>query len=335
MFFNSIAKFNEYADSLSGIQWPAIKPTIAHAEKKFIIPLISKALYEDLEVKATANTATGHEAELIELLRSALASFAQYLYVPIAEVQLSDKGLRRGNSEAMPGAYKYQVENLRKALLDRGLELLEEAIDFLNTESQTEDKFVIWKASTAYTQYRSLFIANGQEFSTLYTSVKYPHRLFALLRADMFNVQTLTIAPAITESIYNALLAENKEDSPSFTAEETTLLQYLRYAIANLTIARGIHSIVASMDENGVHVLSSTTDGSTATSKRAAATPTAVENIVRIAESTGLSWLDKAVTYLNETATADIFPSWYTKLQAEATATAPLDNTTFKGIFSM
>lgn len=335
MFFSTIAKLNEYADSLSGIAWLSIKPSIAHAEKKFIIPLISKALYTDLEVKATANSATGHEADFIELLRSALASFAQYLYVPIAEVQLSDKGLRRGNSEQQPGAYKYQVENLREALLYRGLELLEDAIDFLNTESKTDGHFDLWKSSTAYTQYRSLFIANGQEFSTLYTSVKYPHRLFALLRADMFNVQTLTIAPAITETIYNALLEKNNQTSPSFSTEETTLLQYLRYAIANLTIARGIHSIVASMDENGVHVLSSTTDGSTATSKRTAAPPTAVENIVRIAESTGLSWLDKAVTYLNETATAVIFPSWYEKLQAESEATAPLDNTTFRGMFSM
>jgi hypothetical protein len=89
------------------------------------------------------------------------------------------------------------------------------------------------------------------------------------------------------------------------------------------------------MDENGVHVLSSTTDGSTSTSKRAAAPPIAVENIVRIAESTGISWLDKAVTYLNTTATESIFPSWHTKIQAEANATAPLDNTNFKGMFSM
>ncbi len=335
MLFNTIAQFNEYSDSLEGIKFVAIKPSIEHAEKKFIIPLISKALYDDLNTKAIANTLAGDDLTLVQHLRGALASLTQYLYIPIVEVQLSDKGTRRGNSEQQPSAYKYQVENLRKAVLERGFEYLEEALEFLNETSKMDGKFDLWKDSAEYTAFRSLLIPTGKELADLYSSIRYPRRLYILLRSEMFNVQELTIAECITSTLYDALLVKNKTASPAFTAEETQLLVYLKKAIAHLTIARGISSIVATMDENGVHVLSSTTDGSTSMSKRAPATDTIIQNISLNAESAGLAWLDKATAYLTATATASIFPSWYTKVQAESIATAPLDNSTYRGSFSM
>lgn len=332
MLFNTQAQFIAFADSTSGINYNAIKPSIRQAHLKYLAPVISQTLLDDLDEKHTDNAATGKDAKLIEKLQHALASLTLYLYAPITEVSLSDEGIRRGHSEQQPGAFKYQVQEYREAVLDRGFEALEDAIRYLIANA---GDFTLWTESKEYASMRLLFIQTGDELAELYTGVKYPRRLFMLLRSTMYNVQELVFKPALGEVYTDILSAITESTDPDFSEQQEILFEKLKRSLAHYTIAKGLPTLLATMDENGIHVLTNTIDATNAKSKRTAAPDNHLAMIIDNASTAGAEWFSQAIDYLNTTATEDIFPSWYAKLQAEAEATAPLDNSTYSGLFSM
>lgn len=331
MLLKNSADFNQYSDALAGINFNSITPSIKQAELRYIVPIIGNALFDDLNTKHNGAGATGKDAVLLTKLNTALSSLVLYLYAPITEVQLSDKGLRRGHSEAMPGAFKYQVQEYRTAILDRGFEALEDAIRYL--EANASD-FTLWTASPEFTLYRSLLIRTGDELHQYYSGIKYPRRLYTLLQSTMYNVQELFLKPALGE-VYTDIMALQSMASPDYSEEQIELLKSLKRCIAHHTIAQGLPQILATMDENGVHVLTIGVDSTHSQSKRVSASDNHLSLIVSSATATANAWFDAAKDYLNATATADIFPSWYAKLQAEAQAISMTDNCTSSGAFSM
>lgn len=330
MYFTSIAEFNTYSDALAGLSFLSVKPSIEHAERRFLLPILGEGLYQDLQTKFTANTLSGKDQILFKKLQLALSSLTLYLYAPISEVQLSDNGLRRGHSEQMPGAFKYQVQEYRKAMLERGFEALEDAIAYLNANAAD---FSLWTNAPEFLSFRQLFIRTGSELQQYFTGIRFPRMLFLLLRSSMFNVQELTLAPAISTNIYKGLCSKYTSAAPNFTAEEKQLLDYVCRSLAHLTVARGLPVVVATLDEHGASILTGGEDAGSHNSKRAPASNYHLDNITKMAEDAGITWLDKAVDYLNTTASNSVFTSWYNAMQA-ATDTAT-DNSTRGGSFSL
>ena len=328
MLFATIADFNTFVESNTGIDFESLKPSILAAELRFIKPIFGYAFY-DLVLHDNSDNQIILDIRIAA--KRALSNLALYLYVPISEAMLTDAGVRRGNSEASPGAYKYQVKELQKTYLERGFQHLEEMINLLedNTDTLTD-----WTSSDEFRTYRSLFIRSGKDFEQYYSTIRYPRRLYTLLRSSMYNVQELQIAPSISQPIYDGIKTYLIQPDTPLPDEYSQLFTYLKYAIAHFTIGRGIATLMATMDENGVHVLSQHPDSTSELSKRQAASDTVVTTMAREAIDMGTMWLDKAVTYLNDTATTEVFPTWYALKHAEAvTPTSINDN--LNGMFSL
>jgi hypothetical protein len=331
MFFKTIDEFRGCVEANAGIDLLSLTPSIKAAEIKFLKPLLGAAYYDSLTIRYETDTITlDSEEELVVHIQNAIANLALYLYVPIAEVQITDAGVRRGDSESAPGAYKYQVKELQKALLERGFEYIELMLEHLDESPAT---FVEWFESDAYKNYRKAFIKSGTEFEQLYSSIRFPRRMYTLLRTTMLNLQELTIATTIGEGTYNELAEAFQEEDPAFSDWEIQLLAYLKPAIAHLTVARGIAHIVATMDENGVHVLTQFNDTTTDTGKRAPASNVHLNMLINEAKSVGEAWLTKAITYMNSVASATVFPDYYAVISV---ADVPADqNDEMSGIFGM
>lgn len=331
MFFKTIEEFRGCVEANAGIDLLSITPSIKAAELKFLKPLLGPAYYDSLSNRYNTDTIIlSEETELVEHIQVAIANLALYLYVPIGEVQITDGGMRRGDSENAPGAYKYQVKELQKALLERGFEYIELVLEHLD---QSPTSFVEWFESEAYNNYRKAFIRNGTEFEQLYSSIRFPRRMYTLLRTTMLNLQQLTIANTIGEDTYIELANKYLDDAPVFTTEQEQLLAYLKPAIAHLTIARGIAHIIATMDENGVHVLTQFNDTTTDTGKRAPASNVHLNMLINEAKNVGEAWLTKAITYMNTVASETVFGSYYAVISI---ADVPADqNDEMGGIFGM
>lgn len=329
--FTSIAGFNLFSDGNPQIKWSAIAPSVEHAEDKYIIPITGQAYLDLLIVRDKPEIATPQEAILIGLLRKALASFALYEYSYITAVQISDKGNRRGDSLEEPTAYKYQVDELRKTLLDRGYLQLEKAIEALEVLAAA-NQAPLWVESPQYAAEKALLIPSGNQFAQIISQVRYPRRMFLMLRSTMLNVQELTIRPLITNEIYNELLAHNRTIPTTFTNDEKGLLLTLKNAIANLTMYKGIPTLIAQMDEHGLHVLSNNADANNTTSKRTAASDTQLNILLKHYESTAEAWLANSINYINAKASISVWPLWYANLQASKTTPVSNDvNETLSG----
>lgn len=314
----SILQFNEHADANPQIKWQSISPSVEHAEDKYIIPITGKLYLSELlnKYNAAPQTTDSDENALVTTLQKALVSFAMYEYSFITAVQISDKGIRRGDSQESPTAYKYQTDELRKTLLDRGYLQLEKAIEQLETLAAGNSANT-WVASSEFLEAKSSLIPSGKEFARIITQIRYPRRMFLMLRSTLLNVQELTIRPLLTNEIYEQLLAHNLTTPTSFTTEEKELLLVLKNAIANLTMFKGIPTLIAQMDEHGIHVLSNNADATNTTSKRTQAPDNTLNILLNHYESTATAWLTNTVNLINAKASPTVWPLWYAKLQAE------------------
>lgn len=335
MLIETIEEVNTYVESNAGIAFLSLKPSLEAATGKFIKPILGTAFYDELHtLYSTVQPVDELSSDIIALTQRALVNLALYLYVPISEAQLTDAGVRRGHHESAPGAFKYQVKELQKAYLERGFQCIEELIDKLEANIEG-DAVALWTSATEFTSYRSLFVRTGREFEQHYSTIRYPRRLYTLLRSSMYNVQELQIATAISQDIYDELKQAYQQPTPALTDEQIDMLNYLKPAIANLTIARGMATLVAVMDENGIHVLSQNADSSSEISKRSAASNSLLNAMTSEALSTGTAWLDKAVKYLNDNCSETVFPTWYALINAEETDAPESYNDNLNGNFSL
>jgi hypothetical protein len=314
MLFSNIETFRTYADSNSGIRLAAIKNSIDHATSKYIVPAIGSTYYEYLLTQLDA-TPSAEESKLIDKLRKALASLTLYEYSFITEVQLSDKGLRRGHEESLPGAFKYQVQEYRKSVIERGFMQLDEALEYLEKMAKDSDA-VTWVDSDHFQEYTELFIKNGSDFRKVMSQILFPRRFYTLLRSNILSIQRLTIRNLITSPLYAVLLEKNQESDPDFTAEEKELLFMLKSAIAHMAISKGASSIISAMDENGIHLLSNSSESSNAAGKRTASGVSLLNHLIDGHEASAKDWMDAAVQYLDEVASDSVFPEWFTYKQS-------------------
>lgn len=333
LFFKNHAEFISGIEANTSLAWPSIQPSIETAQIRFIKPIIGTTLYESLltEVQDTeVDSLTNEKKQVVVRIQKALRRFALYIYIPIADVQLSDKGVQRADSDKFKSAYKYQYENLSKAQLDMGFELLEDLIDYLDAHASD---YSTWTNTDEYKSFKDLFIKTGAEFQRNYSAIRYPRRMFLLLRTAMLTTQATIIRDAITPTIYDALLAKNKLATPNFTDQEQNLLLKLKPAIAHFTVARGLPSILTIMDENGLHVLGTNSDSASSLSNRTSASDSIIATSIKSAENVAIQWLDQAIDYIKSVASNSVFPSWYTAHLNEVQA--PEFNETASGSFSM
>lgn len=326
--FDDIATLKQFADLNSAVRYQAIKPSILHATTKYLIPAIGNEYYTYLLTSDSAG-----DVDLIKKLRTALASLVMYEYSFITEVQMTDAGLRRGHDDSLPGAFKYQVQEFRKALIERGFTALDDALQLLETMAK-DDEASTWVSSTHFTDYTALFIKNGSDLHSVMNQVLYPHRFYILLRSWIKNVQQLAVKKLITPSLYTALLQKNQSSDPQFSTEEKELLELLKAGIAHLAVARGASAIINQMDENGIHILSSSSESTNALGKRSASPAELLNHLIGSYEKTARDWFDAAIEYLDEKASTTVFPEWYNYKQS-LTSQPECDSNNYNGIFSI
>lgn len=301
MLLKNKADLNKYAEANQSLKYETVRPSIDTAETEFLIPVIGRTQYDILDAGWNADPVSLNaiQTDLLVKAQKALASYTLYEYTPFAEVQISDAGLRTNRTENNPGAFKYQVENLRNGLLSRAHKYLEEMLEHLE---KNIGLYPDWGNSKEFNKYRSLFITTGGEFKEHYPNLEHPRQLYLKLLPSFYLIEELTISPSIGDDFYKSLKAKSVQTNPTFTAYEKELLEFLKKAIAYLTITNGIPQLNVRIDNNGISILNQNTDTSTSASKRKSAEDNHLAMLIKNTYEMGQRWLSKAVAYLNENA---------------------------------
>ncbi len=295
MLFKDSTKLLEYAE-LTGVNFPAVKPTIRIVEEHHIVPALGTTLYNALNDKYTTaeSTLTDAEKNLLEYCRRAIGPYTAYYYTPKAEIKVGDSGAQRAETTTNKTAYGYQVKNYREQTLRDGESAVESLLQFLE---DNKIQFPDWQNSDAFKDYRSLFIKTGSEFKTLLPSHS-PNRNYCAMRSKMYDVENNNIIPAIGEDLFDYLKAIDQNPDGTFSPKETILVFKLKKAIAYLTVGYALPFLAARIDANGITVISlHNSVASINEESRTAASDKTIENFMKSCISSGEAWLQNAINY--------------------------------------
>ncbi len=325
MLFSNIQEIKKHTE-VGAISFAALTKSIRLAEIQYIKPVIGTALYNTLTTAYAASPATPLSApfeKLLFLIREALGPLASYIYIPKAEVQLTDAGALRAETANNKSAFQYQVNNQRAQLFTEGIMMTEELLAFLETNKAD---YTDWTGSNEFKKYRSLFIKTAGEFDLLFSSAT-PYRNYYFMRSVMSDVEELLIKKAIGTPQYTALKTKDALANPGFTDEEMELLRLLKHSIAHYTVSKAIPRLAVTMDAQGITVMTTSAHGTDdALGKKTAAADNQLSQLQRQSETDGGTWLGEALDYLKATASNTVFVPWYNEQLAIAEAAAAREN---------
>lgn len=314
---------------------PDIPTMQAVAVSKYILPVIGPQLLQQLETEANTlfpdplpeDAEIPEATPLFKLVIAALVPLSYLEEMPFLHTRITTTGLKNITTDTMQGAYRYQYENLLQVCETNGLLALENVYNYL---MENKDSYTEWVSSDAYKKLNKNLIKTGTHFAE-YFKIYQPYRTFNAIQPFMTEVEDLYIIPVIGADFFNEL----KGKGDTATAEEKTVINMLCKAIANLTMYKAATKLSVKISADGVTIsLSPGTDRQN--NGENSASNTQVSGLRSDAERDGNNYLNMAVTYLNITASAGVFTTYFNS-QYYSNPNEPKEdkNAAMNGIFAL
>jgi hypothetical protein len=154
----SIEDVKDFVSVNKSIKWDSLKPYVKQAERKYIKSLVGAAIYNDYELTTPTDE---KELAVFKLLQEASANLAWFIYMPLANVMVDDSGISVTHSDSSKAAEWWQIRDLRRSLIDAGLEAIDEALKIMEANT---DIFINWTNTESYTVFNELFVKRTDTF---------------------------------------------------------------------------------------------------------------------------------------------------------------------------
>ncbi|GAB3753949.1 DUF6712 family protein [Spirosoma pomorum] len=283
----------------------------AHAERWFRDE-IGRDLFAYLK---TLTSATEDSKELLRLTHSCLAWYAYTLAFPHQKFRVGDLGMMKSGVENAVAVTKWEYVDTRDANLD----MLDMSLEYFYRELE-EKKPAAWTGSEAYKQRNRHFLRSAAELGQLLPIAGRNYRFFQKLITHVEDTEDEDIRGAMTSGVYIGLRSK-WQNNTAFTPEEDELLALTRKAVAYLSVWRAWPYLPLTIDEDGI-AEKRNKDG---TSEGVAPDGNLRKNMFQQLYTDGQKKLSKIRTYLDETASPTLFPTYYQKYLAPGTAYEPED----------
>lgn len=312
---------------ISNLDEDSSLPDIASAEETYIIPAIGQTLYDNLNDSYNADPSelTSIEQDLVKKIQKPLAAFAYLDDIGLIHARITDAGIRRTTTDNMPAAYRWEVDEVKNALYNRAYQGLESMLTFLE---KYKDQFVDWTTSEAYKRRTKYLIKNGYDFSDQFT-LYHPLRTYNSLFGILGDVEGLYVVQTIGETFFNELKALSV---PS--ADEKIVMDNLKKSIAHYCIMHAAEKLPVRISEYGftVHQANGNDSGD---SSQGHAPDNNLSMLIKSCERDGNNYLLKAKQYLDQKASAVLFPTYFSSAYySNPTTTASDDGNARRKIFT-
>ena len=224
----SIEDIKKYVSVNKNIKWASIEPYVKQADRKYVKDLVGASIYNDY---ATTIPTEPTELEVYELLCEASANLAWFLYMPLANVQVTDGGISVNSGTDYKAAEWWQIRDLRRSLLDAGLMALDASLKIMEANTDT---FINWTNTDSYTVFNELFVRTTETFNKWF-GIANSRQTFLALRHYMLE----THHQYFTSVLNTSTIATIK------IAEETIqkqVLEFLQASQVHYTVAKAVES---------------------------------------------------------------------------------------------
>lgn len=253
MLFSNITEIKNFLPIGAGNDFFRLKPHIENAEKKYILPLLGREMYDEINAFYKADfpaEPTDPEKDMKELLlktQHALIHLAYFIGFDFLNVQVTDSGFQRVESDRTKGLFHYQEQNLKKYFSDSGFNGLDDVLVFLEDNIRHFREF---EESENYTVLKTSFLPTVKDTEAIPFNLNGSRLLFLALRPMVAYVEDMQIRRLLGKSIYNEVKEELKKDNPA--EKVVKLLPYIRKPLIYLASAFFMEETGASLDEKGL-----------------------------------------------------------------------------------
>jgi hypothetical protein len=256
-----------------------------------------------------ATPPTAEELVAISYIQRALAHGGALIAIPTLNVQVGGAGLRVASSDTHKPALQWQVEDLKKQLAEVADNAIEELLDYMTRNAPS---FPIWTASDSYTQLTSRIIDRA---SRMAPHLPFPltQSIFKRFHAAIGHVEDTKVKPLLCADLYQHILTLINSDGA--TVYELQLIAFLKSAISRLAAAKGILSLYALIDTQGVSTLAN--NNSYTMNVRQPLNPAISTQIANLLQVEGEQYLNQARQLLYQF--PDEFPLWRDSACKQAT----------------
>lgn len=301
-FITTTAQMRTYEPIAASFQFSEIQPKINDVEQEFLVPILGVSLFEYLRDLATP---TGNNDALIKLCRNAVTKLAIYRWLPYGNLNVQSGGFTVNSTNSTQVASKWRVDSLEDDLRKNGFNMLERILVF------------IWsKPSGTWTQYdecderiehRNWLIQTATEFNKYYF-IDNNYELFCRIKPGQSEVIDQYIKPVIGEDLYDQLIDQIIDDNLS--ADNSTLLTYIKRAVAPLTIYESVARLGIDLSHWGITVSEGADNGDNTVVKKQAPNER-LSYALRKAGDDGRKHLGKIQAFLNNNASDTKYALYY------------------------
>lgn len=302
MLFKTIGEIKAFLPVGAGNQFDRLKPHIENAENKFVKPLLGTAMYEELqefydtpypELPTEVQEVT---KELLTKVQHSVIHLAYFIGFDFLNINVSDTGFQRLESERTKGLFKYQENNLKKYFSEAGFNGLDDVLVFLE---QNIEHFGEFKMAPNWTELKKSFLPTVKVVEEIPFNLHSSRLIFLAMRPAVTFIEDTEIQKTLGTAIYDEVKAEMAKDAPDEKVEK--LLPYIRKPLIYLASALFMEETGAELGEKGL-LFEAIAPNSTGQNTRRSE-PSAEERILAMVARNryiGNSYLDMLRSYLKE-----------------------------------
>jgi hypothetical protein len=293
-------------------------PDLDAAERKFLIPILTEEVFDELQEHVTNNTLPDEWKKLLNFCRAAVAPLAVWLDLPFIQSDLSDGGLKSDDN----AAHQWEYREIEKALVNKGMAALEDLIEHLLKHG---DDYSWVNEKT-----KESFFRTGTDMSPRYVWLSQPNLTFQQLIPLMREVEDHFIKPVIGLEFFEEL--RDKEEP---NKEEEVAIELIKKAIAQYTVVRAVERMPVKITPFGL--MATLQNNTEASNVEKPADKGQLDTFRASAQREADSYFLQLTTFLNTNASTTIFLTYYSGVYYKAPVTEePVDPySELTGVFPM
>lgn len=280
-----------------------LTPSVRQAERDYLKPILGTTEFNNLVTASASLPLAGNDLALYNQLAEPLAQMAAYLAVPDLDLNLSTNGFTVFKDEKSAPASQKRVEQFRLSQLRKAMAGFDALLEWLEANKAT---YTDWAAGEGYTELKQGFVNTTADFNAV-VDINGSRHLFMRLRPYRTKVEQFELKSYLGEDLYDEIKAEIL--AGSISADNAALYPYIKEAVANRSIAKGILALNLQIDERG-HLAAGIQESHTMKMQQHAK-DAHLDTLVKQYNAEADAFFEKLRSYLNANATASKYAVYF------------------------
>lgn len=313
MLLKTIAELKRYVPVDTAGILPSFELELEYTEANVIAPLLGEPLLAWLQAAYDAPdfdlAGTGLAAQLLRAVQAPLARLATATATTVHQVSIDETGVHITSTDTSKTAFQWQLDRVQAQFLKRGFAGLDALTQWLEAHVDASPELQAWAASPAGQRHRRELFTCTADFQE-YENISSSRLAFEAIGPMRRRLENFELGPVLSHEFLIELRAQVR--MRTLTSDNENLLRtYVLPALACLTIGHSVPELGLSLNGGGIDLTIARLDDSNA-KEADAGLDQLLASKVSEALISGARYLRQLTSYLDRTASAVRFPTYFT-----------------------